>query len=163
MYFLGPYVRYRTYDDFIKLPFSYYSNFEYVKSKILYVPVYLIFFIIFESTWPIEVCIYIRNIYKKIFTEMCSNNFQYVLSDEFRTRNFYYKFLYGTLQYQKFRFWMYTGLLMAECICAGAGFGAYPVQSENTATYGPKKNYNALKQMSFYQNFSILDIFLNFI
>lgn len=42
---------------------------------------------------------------------------------------------------------MYTGLLMAECICAGAGFGAYPIYAKNVSTHGPTKNYNTLKQM----------------
>ncbi|XP_077291153.1 membrane-bound acylglycerophosphatidylinositol O-acyltransferase frj-like [Arctopsyche grandis] len=124
---VGPYVRYRTYDDFLKLPFAQCSNsIEFLKTKLPYMPIYFTFYVIFEIIWPLE----------------------YVMTEEFGLRSFSYKFTYAVLQFQRFKLWMYIGLTMSECICGAAGFGAYPVQAKSESTHGPTKSYKDLKKIS---------------
>jgi lysophospholipid acyltransferase 7 len=64
----------------------------------------------------------------------------YALSDEFyNDRSWVYRLFYVWPTFFIFRMRICCGLMLAECICTYAGFGAYPRESEPKCGTGPTK------------------------
>ncbi|XP_077292929.1 membrane-bound acylglycerophosphatidylinositol O-acyltransferase frj-like [Arctopsyche grandis] len=125
---VGPYIRYRTFDDFIKLPFARCSNsWDFIKKRLPHVLIHFMLYCVFNMTWPR----------------------MYIFTEEFSQRSFFYKFTYSVIQFNRFKLWIVFGLTMSECICAAAGFGAYPVTAKCVSTHGPTENYKDLKKISY--------------
>jgi lysophospholipid acyltransferase 7 len=64
----------------------------------------------------------------------------YALSDEFYgERSWLYRLFYVWPTFFIFRMRLYSGMILAECICTYAGFGAYPKDLEPKCGHGPSK------------------------
>jgi len=122
----GPYYSFRTYSDYFRLPFSQKAN--VVKATIdtiKYVPLYMAIYLGASYIWPLD----------------------YAKSDEFYTqRSVMYRLWYIFPTFLIFRYRMYSGLTLSECVCTMAGFGAYPKEIEVRSGAGPTKdNYDDIK------------------
>lgn len=70
------------------------------------------------------------------------------MSDEFyNDRSWLYRFWYVWPIFFMFRMRIYIGLVLSECVCTMAGFGAYPVVSEPKPGLGPSKNFQMMKEL----------------
>ncbi|XP_045497757.1 lysophospholipid acyltransferase 7-like [Colias croceus] len=123
----GPYYRYRTFDDYFRLPYSKYVDcFGFTINTLKAVPLYVSLYLAFSNIWPLE----------------------YVLTEEHNNRNFLYRMMYPWVLFAAFRQRIYSGMTLAESVCTSAGLGAYPVQGRNRTGHGPTVGYLKLKQMS---------------
>lgn len=116
----GPYFTYKTFRDAIYLPFS--TKADCVGStveKLKVIPLYAGLFILISYVWPLD----------------------YATSTEFyEERSFIYRLMYVWPTFFIFRMRIYTGILLSECVCTMAGFGAYPKQCTNKSGHGPSKD-----------------------
>ncbi|XP_023941965.2 lysophospholipid acyltransferase 7 [Bicyclus anynana] len=122
----GPYYRYRTFDDYFKLPFSKYVNsFGFTINTLKTVPLYISLYLAMSNVWPLD----------------------YILTAEHNRRHFVYRMMYPWVLFAAFRQRIYAGMTLAESVCTSAGLGAYPVQGKNKSGHGPSVDYLKLKQM----------------
>ena len=68
---------------------------------------------------------------------------QYVTTDEFYDRPFWYRLFYFVPMFFVFRTRLYFAWLMAEAMCVTATLGCYPIDSKPSCGHGP----NDLKQL----------------
>ncbi|KAJ0177151.1 hypothetical protein K1T71_007160 [Dendrolimus kikuchii] len=123
----GPYYRYRTFDDYFRLPFSKYVDcFGFTINTLRMVPLHISLYLALSNIWPLE----------------------YVLSEEHNNRHFVYRMLYPWALFAAFRQRIYSGMTLAESVCTSVGFGAYPVKGRNKSGHGPTVGYLSLKEMS---------------
>jgi len=117
----GPFIRYRTFRDYFELPYSKYADWKKITiDKIKFVPVYAILFLIASHYWPLS----------------------YAKSDEFyNDRSILYRFWYIWPNFFIFRMRIYIGMILSECVCTVANFGAYPIFTNPKAGQGPSTNY----------------------
>ncbi|XP_050101398.1 lysophospholipid acyltransferase 7 [Anopheles aquasalis] len=115
----GPYITYKTYLDAIYLPYSGRANcVEATLERLKVIPLYASLFLLVSYVWPL----------------------QYATSDEFYVeRSFIYRLWYVWPTFFIFRMRIYTGILLSECVCTMAGFGAYPVAFASKPGHGPTK------------------------
>ena len=123
----GPYYTYRTFYDYFNLPFA--GRVDCLKhtiEKLKWVPVILVFYLIATNVWPLN----------------------YALSDEFYVdRSMLYRLFYVWPTFFIFRMRIYLGIILSECICTMAGFGAYPKSLESKCGHGPSNlDYNQIKE-----------------
>ncbi|KAG5670068.1 hypothetical protein PVAND_000354 [Polypedilum vanderplanki] len=115
----GPYYTYKTFYDFFHLPFSKYV--DYWKStleRLKYVPIYVVLFLTASYIWPLE----------------------YASTNEFyESRSFLYRLFFVWPTFFIFRMRIYSGIILAECVCISAGFGAYPKQLNTKCGHGPSE------------------------
>ncbi|XP_053607344.1 lysophospholipid acyltransferase 7 [Plodia interpunctella] len=122
----GPYYRYRTFDDYFKLPFSKYVDCTgFTINTLKAVPLYISLYLALSNLWPLE----------------------YILSEEHNNRSFLYQMMYPWALFAAFRQRIYSGMTLAESVCTSAGMGAYPVEGKNRTGHGPTVGYMKLKQM----------------
>lgn len=56
--FTGPYYRYRTFDDYFRLPYSKYVDcFGFTVNTLKIVPLYISLYLAFSNLWPLDVSI----------------------------------------------------------------------------------------------------------
>ncbi|XP_061377342.1 lysophospholipid acyltransferase 7-like [Danaus plexippus] len=123
----GPYYRYRTYEDYFKLPFSKHVDcFGFTINTLKAVPLYVTLYLALSHLFPLE----------------------YVLTEEHNSRHFVYRMFYPWLLFAAFRQRIYAGMTLAESVCTSAGLGAYPVQGRNRSGHGPTVGYLKMKQMT---------------
>ncbi|GJQ81851.1 hypothetical protein Trydic_g9878 [Trypoxylus dichotomus] len=124
----GPYYRYRTFRDYFNLPFAESSPWKDATiQKIVYVPIYATLFLLSTSIWPLS----------------------YALTEEFDTeRSWLYRFWYIWPTFFMFRMRIYIGIVLSECVCTMAGFGAYPEFTNPQPGLGPSKNFQKLKELT---------------
>lgn len=123
----GPYIRYRTFDDFNNLPFSEsVDTFAFTVNRLKFVPLYVSLYLAISNLWPLS----------------------YLESEPFEECSFLYRAMYSWPIFSAFRMRIYAGLTLAECVCTSAGMGAYPIQGNSRSGHGPTVNYLQLKQMS---------------
>ncbi|KAL4712266.1 hypothetical protein ACJJTC_004028 [Scirpophaga incertulas] len=123
----GPYYRYRTFDDFFKLPFSKYVDYtSFTINTLKAVPIYVSLYLALSNIWPLD----------------------YILTEEHNNRGFIYRMLYPWALFSAFRQRIYSGMTLAESVCTAVGLGAYPVEGQNKTGHGPTVGYLKLKQMS---------------
>ncbi|GBP33608.1 Lysophospholipid acyltransferase 7 [Eumeta japonica] len=72
----------------------------------------------------------------------------YVLSEEHNRSSFLYKMIYPWFVFTAFRFRIYSGMTLSECVCTSVGLGAYPVDNKNRAGHGPTVGYLKLKEIT---------------
>lgn len=116
----GPYYNYKTFYDYFHLPFYKKVNvWDATYEKLKWVPIYVFLFIIASYIWPLE----------------------YATSDEFyESRSFFYRLFYVWPTFFIFRMRIYSGIILAECVCISAGFGAYPIELNPKCGHGPSIN-----------------------
>lgn len=116
----GPYFTYKTYRDAIYLPFSMKANcIESTLEKLKVVPLYAGLFLLVSYIWPLD----------------------YATSSEFyEERSFIYRLMYVWPTFFIFRMRIYTGIMLSECVCTMAGFGAYPKVCGNKSGHGPSQD-----------------------
>ncbi|KAJ8730167.1 hypothetical protein PYW07_017205 [Mythimna separata] len=123
----GPYYRYRTFDDYFRLPYSKCVDcLGFTINTMRMVPLYISLYLALSNIWPLE----------------------YILTEDHNNRHFVYRMLYPWALFAQFRQRIYAGMTLAESVCTAAGFGAYPVQGRNRSGHGPTVGYLKLKQMS---------------
>lgn len=123
----GPYSRYRTFDDYFNLPFSKYADCTAATINALKcVPLYITLYLILSNYWPLE----------------------YVLSEEHNNRSFLYRMMYPWVLFTAFRLRIYSGMILAECVCTSAGYGVYPKEGCNRTGHGPTVGYLKIKAMT---------------
>ncbi|XP_049853119.1 lysophospholipid acyltransferase 7 isoform X1 [Schistocerca gregaria] len=117
----GPYYRYRTYRDWLQCSFAEFAPcIQATIQKLKYVPLYAGLFLLASYLYPI----------------------QYMESEEFyKERSIFYRIWYLTPTFFIFRMRLYTGMVLSECVCTMAGFGAYPASAESRRGHGPTKAY----------------------
>ncbi|CAH1645573.1 unnamed protein product [Spodoptera littoralis] len=99
----GPYYRYRTFDDYFRLPYSKYVDcFGFTINTMRMVPLYVSLYLALSNIWPLE----------------------YILTEDHNNRNFVYRMLYPWALFSAFRQRIYSGMTLAESVCTSAGFGA---------------------------------------
>jgi lysophospholipid acyltransferase 7 len=113
----GPYFTYRTFHDFFNLPFSKYADsWKSTFERLKYVPAYVALFLIASYIWPLE----------------------YASTDEFyESRSFLYRLFFVWPTFFIFRMRIYSGIILAECVCISAGLGAYPKDLNAKCGHGP--------------------------
>uniref|UniRef100_A0A8D8J985 Lysophospholipid acyltransferase 7 n=1 Tax=Culex pipiens TaxID=7175 RepID=A0A8D8J985_CULPI len=120
----GPYFTYKTYRDALYLPFS--SKADCIGAtveKLKVIPLYAGLFLLISYVWPLN----------------------YATSAEFyEERSFFYRLMYVWPTFFIFRMRIYTGILLSECVCTMAGFGAYPKLCANKSGHGPSKDCSAM-------------------
>ncbi|XP_055382334.1 lysophospholipid acyltransferase 7-like [Condylostylus longicornis] len=122
----GPYYRYRTYRDYFNTPFRHYADSKNVTiKKLKWCAIYSIIHVITGYIWPINYAM------EAEFYEKCS---------------LLYRVFYMCPIYLIFRTRLYVGLILGECVCTSAGFGAYPDESDVARGGGPRKKYLHLKR-----------------
>ncbi|XP_055595422.1 lysophospholipid acyltransferase 7 [Uranotaenia lowii] len=119
----GPYYTFKTYRDAIYLPFSTKADCVGVTlEKLKVIPLYAGLFLLVSYIWPLD----------------------YATSTEFyEERSFFYRLMYTWPTFFIFRMRIYTGILLSECVCTMAGFGAYPKICQNKSGHGPAKDCTA--------------------
>ncbi|XP_045772314.1 lysophospholipid acyltransferase 7-like [Maniola jurtina] len=123
----GPYYRYRTFDDYFRLPYSKYVDcFGFTINTLKIVPLYISLYLALSNVWPLD----------------------YILTEDHNNRHFLYRMMYPWVLFAAFRQRIYSGMTLAESVCTSAGLGAYPVQGKNRSGHGPTVGYLKLKQMS---------------
>lgn len=115
----GPYYTYRSFYDYFHLPFAVNANtWKVTLEKLKWVPIFIALYLVTSYIWPIE----------------------YASSDEFYlSRSWLYRLFYVWPSFFTFRMRIYSGIILSECICTSAGFGAYPKQLESKCGHGPSK------------------------
>ncbi|XP_041977915.1 lysophospholipid acyltransferase 7 [Aricia agestis] len=123
----GPYYRYRTFDDYFYRPYSKYADhMRFTADNLRIVPLYVTLYLALAKFFPLE----------------------YVFSDEYANRTFFYRIMYPWMLFATFRTRLYSGMTLAECACTACGLGAYPVDGKNRSGHGPTVGYMRLKNMS---------------
>ncbi|XP_017785549.1 PREDICTED: lysophospholipid acyltransferase 7 [Nicrophorus vespilloides] len=125
----GPYIRYKTFRDYFeKSSFAKLADWKQITlQKIKFIPLYAILFLAASSTWPLS----------------------YAKTDEFyEERSLLYRFWYIWPNFFTFRMRLYIGLVLSECVCTVAGFGAYPEFAEPKPAHGPSKELKRLDEMT---------------
>lgn len=115
----GPYFTYKTFRDALYLPFSSKADCIGVTvEKLKVIPLYAGLFLLISYIWPLS----------------------YATSIEFyEERSFVYRLMYVWPTFFIFRMRIYTGILLSECVCTMAGFGAYPKVCASKSGHGPTK------------------------
>lgn len=123
----GPYYRYKTFKDSFDFPFAKYVNCtEYMIKRLKYVPLYIIVFLVCSYIWPLS----------------------YVETYEFLNhRSWLYRYFYLWPQFLIFRMRIYSGLILSECVCIMAGFGAYPEKTKPKSGHGPSEDFEKMKDI----------------
>jgi lysophospholipid acyltransferase 7 len=113
----GPYFTYKSFHDFFHLPFSKHANcWQAAFDRLRYVPVYVVLFLTASYIWPLE----------------------YASTDEFyESRSILYRLFFVWPTFFIFRMRIYSGIILAECVCISAGFGAYPKELKSKCGHGP--------------------------
>lgn len=115
----GPYYTYRTFYDYFHTP--YHKHADCLKATLTifkYIPFYILLYVIVSCIWPLE----------------------YATTDEFyNERSFLYRLFFVWPTFFIFRMRIYSGILLAECVCVSAGFGVYPKELKSTCGHGPSK------------------------
>lgn len=117
----GPYYRYRTYRDYFETPFK--DHADYIGAtleKLKWCGFYGLIYVVANYIWPLS----------------------YALSSEFyEDRSVLYRLYYVLPTFLVFRSRIFTGLLLGECVCTSASFGAYPTITNVVKGEGPKNQY----------------------
>lgn len=116
----GPYYTFRTFHDYFYLPFAVNAedSLKITLGKLKWVPVYISLFLLVSYIWPID----------------------YATSNEFfEERSWFYRLFFVWPSFFIFRMRIYSGIILAECICTCAGFGAYPKELEAKCGHGPSQ------------------------
>lgn len=114
----GPYYTYRTFYDYFNTPYSRYADcWQATLDRFKYIPFYALLFLGTSQIWPIE----------------------YATSEEFYDRSVFYRLFYVWPSFFIFRMRIYSGIVLAECVCVSAGFGAYPKVLESKCGHGATK------------------------
>ncbi|XP_055638497.1 lysophospholipid acyltransferase 7 [Toxorhynchites rutilus septentrionalis] len=116
----GPYFTYKTFRDAITLPFSIRADcIGATLEKLKVIPLYAGLFLLVSFIWPLD----------------------YATSTEFyEERSLFYRLMYVWPTFFIFRMRIYTGILLSECVCTMAGFGAYPKACQSKSGHGPSKD-----------------------
>lgn len=116
----GPYYSYKTYFDYFRYDFSQKVNcLNATKNTLMLVPLYIGIYLVASNIWPLD----------------------YAKSDEFyNERSVLYRLWYVFPSFLIFRFRIYSGLTLSECVCTMAGFGAYPSSVKSSSGGGPKED-----------------------
>ncbi|KAJ8913222.1 hypothetical protein NQ315_016165 [Exocentrus adspersus] len=123
----GPYFRYRTFLDHLYKPYHEYDDYKTAMLKILYlVPLLGGIHVFTNYYWPIS----------------------YVLTEEFESRSFLYRYWYIWPSFLIFRTRIYLGLILTEMVCIMGGLGVYPVLSKPRSGHGPTENFKTLKELT---------------
>ncbi|XP_025836480.1 lysophospholipid acyltransferase 7 isoform X2 [Agrilus planipennis] len=124
----GPYFRYRTFLDYIDLPFSKYANCEkHTLKKLRIFPLIAVIFLFLSYYWPISYC---------------------TTEEFFQHRSWSYRFWYMWVIFYFYRMRIYCGLILTECICIMAGLGAYPEITRPRSGHGPTDNFQTIYQIA---------------
>ena len=115
----GPYFTFKTFYDYFHYPFAVHSDsWKATLDKLKWVPLYIALGLGCSYIWPIE----------------------YATSEEFYvSRSWLYRLFYVWPSFFIFRMRIYSGIILSECICTAAGFGAYPKELESRCGHGPSK------------------------
>ncbi|CAL1548456.1 unnamed protein product [Lymnaea stagnalis] len=112
----GPYYKYRTYQDWLRLPDNANLNRKQpFLQRVKQLPAIAISFLFFSYFF----------------------NIQYVETDEFLDRPFIFRLLYMVPMFIIFRTRLYMAWIMSELMSMTAGLGAYPVKSAPKCGEGP--------------------------
>jgi lysophospholipid acyltransferase 7 len=122
----GPYYRYRTFVDFLNLPFAEHADWKRgTFDKLKFVPLYAVLFLWGTYNWPLS----------------------YATSDEFYERSWLYRYWYIWPNFFIFRMRIYIGLVLSECVCTMVGLGAYPTFTKPKSGQGPSENFDQMKKL----------------
>ncbi|CRK90024.1 CLUMA_CG003749, isoform A [Clunio marinus] len=115
----GPYYTYKTFFEYFHYPFALNADcWKITSEKLKWVPLYIALFLGCSYIWPLD----------------------YAMSDDFyQNRSWLYRLFYIWPSFFIFRMRIYSGIVLAECICTNAGFGAYPKELESKCGHGPSK------------------------
>jgi lysophospholipid acyltransferase 7 len=115
----GPYVTYKSFYDYFHTPYQKHVDcWKATFERLKFVPLYAVLFLVAEQIWPLE----------------------YAMTDEFyQSRSFLYRLAFVWPTFFIFRMRIYSGIILAECVCISAGFGAYPKELESKCGHGPSK------------------------
>ena len=114
----GPYYTFRTFHDYFHLPFALNAenSFKATLHRLKMVPIYIALLFIASYIWPLS----------------------YATTDEFyNERSWLYRLFFIWPSFFIFRMRIYSGIILAECVCVCAGFGAYPKELEAKCGHGP--------------------------
>lgn len=119
----GPYYTFKTFYDYFKYPFAVNADsWKVTLDKLKWVPLYIALFLGASYIWPIS----------------------YATTDAFyQERSWIYRLFFVWPSFFIFRMRIYSGIILSECICTSAGFGAYPKELESKCGHGPS---NAISQ-----------------
>ncbi|XP_021002712.1 lysophospholipid acyltransferase 7 isoform X2 [Parasteatoda tepidariorum] len=122
---VGPYYRFRTYEDLFKKPYSMnVSHSSFLKKRIIVVPLYACLYLLTDYFFPLE----------------------FASSQEIWTLPFMHRIFYVWPWFFSFRMRIYVAFVLGECICINLGLGAYPEKSNTQPGAGPT-NLNALQEI----------------
>ncbi|GFU03661.1 lysophospholipid acyltransferase 7 [Nephila pilipes] len=122
---VGPYYKFRTYEDLFHKPFSScVSHTTFLKKRILVIPVYSCLYLLSDYLFPLSLA----------------------SSVEIWEFPFSYRVFYVWPWFFSFRMRIYVAFVFGECICISLGLGAYPEKSSTQPGAGPT-NLNALKEI----------------
>lgn len=115
----GPYYTYRSFSDYFQSPYQkHVDTWKATFERLKFVPLYVALFLIADKIWPLE----------------------YATTDEFyQSRSIFYRLFFIWPTFFIFRMRIYSGIILAECVCINAGFGAYPKELESRCGHGPSK------------------------
>lgn len=116
----GPYYTYKTFHDYFNKPYSRNVNsWKATMHKFKHIPLYAFLFVAVSQIWPLD----------------------YMMSDDFYEEcSYFYRIFYIWPTFFIFRMRIYSGILLAECVCISAGFGAYPQKLKSKCGHGPNED-----------------------
>lgn len=118
----GPYFKFRTYWDWLHLPFSTCAPATSILyGRLLMIPFFAVAYLIGNYIYPLS------------YTE-----------SEIYTTSFLYRWWYMTPLFFNFRMRLYIGFGLSECSCIAAGLGLYPSSAASKPGQGPV-NYEKLR------------------
>ncbi|GIY14371.1 lysophospholipid acyltransferase 7 [Caerostris darwini] len=122
---VGPYYKYRTYDDTFHKPYSSsVPHTSFLKKRILVVPLYSCLYLLCDYFFPLSLA----------------------SSSEIWEYPFLYRVFYVWPWFFSFRMRIYVAFVLGECICINLGLGAYPEKCATQPGGGPT-NLSALQEI----------------
>lgn len=113
----GPYYTFKTFYEYFEYPFAVNADcWKATLEKLKWVPVFVVLYLAASYIWPLT----------------------YATSDDFYlNRSWLYRLFYVWPTFFMFRMRIYSGIILSECICTNAGFGAYPKELGAKCGHGP--------------------------
>ncbi|KAG8181100.1 hypothetical protein JTE90_003149 [Oedothorax gibbosus] len=122
---VGPYYRYRTFEDLFNKPYSKsVSHNDFLKKRIIVVPLYIFLYLLSDYFFPLSLA----------------------ASKEIWDFPFLYRVFYVWPWFFSFRMRIYCAFVLGECICISLGLGAYPEKGAAQPGAGPT-NLNAMQEI----------------
>ncbi|XP_054711762.1 lysophospholipid acyltransferase 7-like, partial [Uloborus diversus] len=113
---VGPYYKYRTYDDLFEKPYSTCVPHQmFLKKRLIVIPFYICLYLLSDYFFPLSLA----------------------ASEEIWEFSFLSRIFYMWPWFFSFRMRIYVAFVLGECICMNLGLGAYPEKTSPAPGAGP--------------------------